>query len=226
MSFGYYVVIVVWVCFTLHFVIAFAAGDFCSAANDYVVSQNIASTNQSGLFFNSATKGVFDLIVQCQNNQSLIPALDFSRSTVKQIVKQFNDEVDKVDTSQKHNYTETNLSDALEIPAVKNNATVHAALSNMIDITNKYLVMLNNLTRLLNCDYIANGFLSVRDSACVDALSATDLLWVVFLLLGFAEFFIVNIAFFVFKRFRRLKFVTPKISSQAISVEFLTENRN
>lgn len=68
----------------------------------------------------------------------------------------------------RHSYNESTLDNALTLPAVQNNATLRAQLTQAIYLVRQYASIIRKIISLTNCQFIAEGFAVIRNAACVE----------------------------------------------------------
>lgn len=223
-----YALIMVWVGFAIHYPAAVLTSDFCTTVDTYVNTYNTTnstSTGNSTSAFNQA-KLILDVILKCQTTGAILNFQPLLEESNQKLTSDLNDGLKKNDPQNRTFYfTLTNCSNALDLDFVKANPNLYKAVSSQVNLMNEYLQVTNQFNKLLSCTFVADGFRTIRNSACIGGLSSMEILWVIFLVLGILMIPTAFLALSGYKLFRKQTYVKPVPKKEGgVEVEMVNLN--
>jgi hypothetical protein len=225
-----YCLVLVWIGFAVHYPAAVLTSDFCVSVDKYVVAWNqtqsggTSSDNSTGSF--AAVKSVMDIVLRCQQDGAVLNFQSVFDDSTKQLMGGINYVVTSSDPIGRNwNYQLNNYSVSINQPFIQNNATAKAQLAPLISLTDSYVTLDNKFIPLMNCEFVASAFQTIRDSACVQGLSSMDILWSGFLILGIIMIPAAWVGITGYKWYRKRKFDKPQPKTKGgVQIEMVMLN--
>lgn len=168
-----------------------------------------------------------DIVKHCTSNDTngaFIPGIPYNSTDVDTQISYINQQLTQYDPnhlSYGFDYSTLNLS--LSLTFVANNATVKAVIVQQINITDVLYSIATLLPTQNNCSSVGTAYNSVMSMYCTKAQYALDMMWLVFLLLAIVQIPLIVFAQLAYKRYRKKKYVIPKVKDvkDGVYVEML-----
>jgi hypothetical protein len=172
--------------------------------------------------------GYLDIVKHCTNNETngvFLLGIPYNDTDTLNQISSINQQLTNSDTNHtSYSYNLTNVNNALNLPFVVSNETLWNSIALAINISYTLNTIALKLPVQNNCSYLGQAYDTVQNNFCVNSQNALDVTWLVFFLLGVVNIPIILCGSLAYKRFRKRKYVLPKIKEDrksGIYVEML-----
>ncbi|KAL0477697.1 hypothetical protein AKO1_013492 [Acrasis kona] len=223
---SWYSVLICWIVFTIHLPAASIGSDLCKEMNDYMAygnstnkitvptSNNNDFISQIGNGVQSVVVGYLDVVSHCARNKTFIPGIGLDQSIVSGQLLYINQLLRNADSDRTwYNFDISNVSNAMYLPILTNNTVLRDNIKYNIQLTFFMQQSVDNVTIYNNCTHVESAYQQVQSSFCVNCINAMDSIWFLFFILGCLNTIVVVICNLAYKRFRRKKYVVPRLKS-------------
>jgi hypothetical protein len=169
--------------------------------------------------------GYLDIVKHCQSNVTngiFVLGISYNDTDTLNQISSINQQIMSIDPNHtNYNYNITNVNEALNLPFIVSNQTLWNTIALAINISYALNTIALNLPVQNNCSFVGQAYDTIQQNYCINSQNALDVTWVVFFILGIINIFVIIFAGLGYKRFRKRKYVLPKIKNDRKSGVFV-----
>ncbi|KAL9650740.1 hypothetical protein ABK040_001794 [Willaertia magna] len=211
---GYYLLIIVWLLFAIHFPFTLITQDVCYSVDNAITNNTFNQPKHpESLPIVTTAISVLQVITKCIHDGNFFEGIPLTYDNVYLMINDLNTQLTNGDNPLHRSFHLNiyNITNAEEIDYVKADPQ---RLSQVRQAVHKiklfYYDYIPTYLNSNNCTDVGNAFVNVRDSGCVGMLAGLQILWITFLFTGFFLFGIIFVNCLSYKRFRKKRYVIPK----------------